>query len=220
MEKGDTTTRNGALQVRKHPSGDKDECDRAVILPDNQVVYVTAKRTGPDGGMNFCRAADIATTKAAQVLNRGPVPRRVAPPDPKSLARAHACGLLPGSAISQVPGLSGAKPGSHFGDWGCSWTARHGVPEVDLTFDRGNPLQAGEDGKATRVAGRAAFIQAGDDGPDTCIVVVVQRHYQHSDGEPAEELVDVELRGPGAMDERCGQAQTLAGAAMSRLPRV
>ena len=219
-ESGDRRTRTGRVIVNAHPSGDPDECDRALLLPDRNAVYVTAKRAGPGGSMDFCRAAGIATAKAARVLNQGPVPRRVAAPDARSLARARACELLPGTEIAQVPGLDGATAEPGFGDWRCSWTARHGVPEVDLTFDRGNPLQAGEDGKAARVAGRSAFVQAGDDGPDTCVIAVVQRRYEHSDGEPAEELVNLEVRGPGSMTERCGQAQTLATAAMNRLPHT
>lgn len=221
--KGDRTTRDGVLQIRRVKPTDPDECDRALLLPDKNVVYITAKRAGPPPAtMNWCGAADIATTKAAQALNQGPVPRRVAPPAAKSLARAHACELLPAAELAQVPGLGGAEADPGFGDWKCSWTSPKGKPEVDLTFDRGNPLQAPDDGKATTVAGRTAFIQAGDagDGPGTCTIVVVQRHYKHSDGEKAEELVDFEVRGPGAMDERCGQAQTLATAAMSRLPRT
>lgn len=220
--KGERTTRDGVLQIRR-VKPEQDECDRALLLPDTNVVYVTAKRAGPPPAtMNWCRAADIATAEAAQVLKRGPVPRRVAPPAANSLARAHACELLPEAAIAQVPGLGGAKAEPDFGDWGCSWTSPKGKPEVDLTFDRGNPLQAPDDGKATTVAGRTAFIQAGDagDGPGTCTIVVVQRHYKHSDGEKAEELVDVEARGAGAMDELCGQAMQLATTAMAKLPRV
>ncbi|HEY3682209.1 MAG TPA: serine/threonine-protein kinase [Streptosporangiaceae bacterium] len=211
---GDKLTRTGRVEVLRVAGGDSEECDQAVLLPDHNVVYVTAKRTG-DGRIGLCKAATAATGHAVTVLGRGPVPRRTAPPPPAALARTNTCGLLDDTALGRVPGIDAGHPERGFAGWDCAW---NGGLSVRLRFDRNTPLTAGEDGKAARFHGRAGFVQKNGDGDHTCLVQVVYDTYTDTGGDPVDAIVYLVVEGSAKMTTLCGHAKALAGDAAARLP--
>ncbi|GAA4529334.1 hypothetical protein GCM10023192_15580 [Amycolatopsis samaneae] len=204
----------GSVEVLSAPA-DGNHCVRLLGLPDGNRVELTGKKYDP-AGPEPCALADGATDYAVEVLNRGPVPRRAAPPA-TSLASADACGLLEAGALSSVPGIDALHPEAGFGNWRCRWTSTtEHSGGVDLFFDRNQPLTA-DDGQPVRLAGRAGFVKPQFDGPDDCTVRVQHRPYQDTNGDPMVELVVVKVFGSWPEAQRCAMASTLAAAL--KLPR-
>lgn len=81
--------------MRPHPAADR-QARRARHGPAG------TRRPAP------CAVADVVTDTTLAVLASGPVPRRTAPFDPRSLAMIDACGLLDPTTVATVPGLETA----------------------------------------------------------------------------------------------------------------
>ncbi|MFB9839389.1 hypothetical protein, partial [Actinoallomurus acaciae] len=120
------------------------------------------------------------------------------------------------AALSRV-GAGRADPG--FARWDCRWKGA-GETDVQLRFDRNGPLSAGDDGTPVRLAGHAAFIQAGGDGHGTCVAQVVHRTYTDTGGQPTAEIVFLVVSGSRAESRLCADAKALASAAATRLPKT
>jgi hypothetical protein len=210
----DRVERRGAIGVVREPLGDG-ECDQTLTLADGDLVEITAQRTGR-GTVDLCAAATVATDRAAGILGRGPVPRRIHPLPSASLGRLDACALLTPAALSRV--VAG-RPEAGFGRWDCRWRGRTGDAAVQLRFDRNGPLSA-DDGRPGRLAGRAAFLDPGGDGHGTCLAQVVHRTYNDTAGETTAEIVFLVVSGSGSDTRLCASARSLASAAARRLPAV
>ncbi|WP_158883191.1 protein kinase domain-containing protein [Amycolatopsis anabasis] len=203
----------GTLNVAREPEHDG-ECERTVLPTEQTRVVVTAKLT-ENGPADLCAMADVATGTVVSVLGRGPIPRRLAPFDAKSLALVDACSLLNPPALEHIPGVDATHPEAGFAGWRCRWHSTTSDLAVILRYDRHQPLTAAS-GRPTRLGGREAFVQPGDD--DSCEVQVVHRPYTDDDGKRAVELVLLTVSGKQPSDRLCGLATELATAAATALP--
>ncbi|GLY75203.1 serine/threonine-protein kinase [Actinoallomurus iriomotensis] len=210
---GDRVERRGTVGIIRGPLADG-ECGQELSLADGHVVAVTAQRTGR-GAIDLCAAATAATDHAAAVLVRGVMPRRARPLPSASLGRQDACALLTSAALSRV-GAGRATPG--FGRWDCRWRGTGGTG-VQLRFDHNGPLSS-DDGTPVRLAGHAAFVQAGGDGHGTCLARVVHRTYTDTGGHTTAEIVFLVVSGSRPESRLCADAKALASAAAARLPKT
>lgn len=216
--------RTGQLAIERLPA-EGDVCERHVLLPDGNVVEVTAKPVNDVppvfGGRpaDMCGIANVATTSAADVLNRGGQIRRRAPFPAGSLGRRHACTSVDGAALSAaVPELrtTDAHPG--FGDWECRWFNDAQPAELLVIFDRDSqPLREGRDGTVYRIGARAAAWEPNGYGSGGCTVKVMNGKYPDATGSRKVELLTVDVKRAGfTPDQMCGPARALAQAAAAQ----
>ncbi|QKW06336.1 serine/threonine protein kinase [Streptomyces sp. NA04227] len=176
---------------------ESDECGRTLLPPDKDVtVVVRAKQddAGDGGGASLCTIADTAADSAAEVLDRGPLPRRSPPLTAASLAQRDACTLLTAQALEIVPGIDARDPDIGYGNWDCEWASTTNGLWIELRFDRG-PAPSAEDGTPTRIGGRDAVVEPEGEGEETCRVRVVHRSYRDDHGESAVETVNLTVGG-------------------------
>ncbi|GAU69632.1 two-component histidine kinase [Streptomyces sp. NBRC 110611] len=213
---GDVPTRRaGNVTVGAFPR-DGDTCVRSIATADRKQILLIGERLAspaPDP----CALADAATDHAVALLDRGPVPRRTAPPAPASLARLHACTLLNGTARKKVPGAGAlrAKPG--FGGWYCAWEAPDGEAGVTLQFSRDNTLE--DDGEPVVVAGKRSYVAPKDAGDGTCAVRTPHRSYTNAQGDDTVELFILTVRGPRPVNRLCDTAKALAATAARNIAK-
>ncbi len=168
------------------------------------------------GNAALCTVAAKAARGAAEVLDRGPLPRR-SPPYPRaSLAWANACELLDAKALSAVPGLKVDVPEVGIANWSCEWSSDVDELDAEVSFFRDQPKSA-EDGTARSLSGHRAIVEPGDDG-DTCRAFVEYRRYSGQDAQTAAEMVRLEVGGQRPTDELCAMAGKLAASAAAELP--
>ncbi|MEO3870044.1 serine/threonine-protein kinase [Nonomuraea sp. B12E4] len=217
-EQVDPAHTTGRVSVLEDPA-ESDECMRTLVLSGvhDSVVTVTAKRD-ERGKAPLCEIADLATSRAVEVLNQGPVKRRSPGLPAGSLAHQDACTLLNASALEIIPGVDAADPDPGFGRWDCEWDSTTSDTWLTLRFDRGQPPDA-SDGTATRLNGFRAVIEPAGEGDDTCLVQVVYRSYSDQHGETAVETVRLLVGGSRPMDRLCRMATELAGSATAGLAR-
>ncbi|MEC3994944.1 serine/threonine-protein kinase [Actinacidiphila sp. DG2A-62] len=207
---------------------DGDECDRELSVSgdgrDGAYVTVTAKPQGdntPSGAL-LCRMADTAARSAAATLAavpaKGTLPRRSPVPPADSLAHQDACTLLDAHALGVVPGVDADDPDIGFGNWRCSWRSTTSDTYVQVFFDRGEPPTA-DDGTATRLHGRTAFVAPPDEeGDHTALVMLPGRAFTAADGTDGAETVRVVVGGETRTDaELRSMAVELATAAAGAL---
>lgn len=216
--------------IEEPPAGD--ECVRALVLPDEADrdtsiwIYADGGDARYSGGTDtLCAMADVAARTASETLGRAraeqrTVPRREPPAPDVSLLWLDACRLLDAQALEIVPGIDAGDPEVDFGNWDCEWYSTTRDIEVGLRYDRHQPL-SGDDGTATRLAGRDAFVSPEYDGEDTCTVRVEYREYRDENGQKAVELLYLTVAGDDEpQDEQCAMATDLAETAAGELPKV
>jgi hypothetical protein len=214
--KSNQVKHDGAVTVISQSQQDG-ECDRLVLLPGGDYAVVSAKLTG-SGSMPLCPAADIATKYAVSVFNKGPIPRRTSPWPRASLANADACGLLTSAAVGRIAGMPHTNPEPDFGRWDCYWD--NGAPlSAEVRFDRNSPLDP-RDGQPVKLHGVQAFISPESDGPNTCVAQLVHRTYTDSNGDPAEDLVQVVVSGGRPMRTLCADARSLGSIVAMRTAKI
>ncbi|MEO3765975.1 serine/threonine-protein kinase [Streptomyces sp. B8F3] len=221
----------GGIGIIEGPQ-EGDECARALVLPDEADsdvsiwIYVDGGAARDYGGIGtLCDMADIAARTASETLGKArtekrTVPRRDPPAADVSLLWLDACRLLDARALEIVPGVDAGDPDVGFGNWDCDWYSTTRDIEVQLRYDRDQPL-SGEDGRVTMMAGRDAVVSPAYDGEDTCTVRVEYREYPDENGQKAVELLYLTLDGDDeSPDELCGMATQLAETAARELPRI
>lgn len=167
------------------------------------------------GNATLCTVADKAARGAAEILDRGPLPRR-SPSYPRtSLAWENACELLDAKALSVVPGLKVDVPDVGIANWSCEWSSDVDELDAAVSFFRDQPKSA-EEGTALTLGGHRTVIEEGDDA-DTCTAFVEYRRYSGQDAETAAEMVRLEVGGQRPTDELCGMARKLAASAAAEL---
>ncbi|MET9834947.1 serine/threonine-protein kinase [Streptomyces sp. NPDC006385] len=167
------------------------------------------------GTATLCTVADKAAGSAAEVLDRGPLPRR-SPPYPRaSLAWANACELLDTKALSAVPGLKVDVPDVGVANWSCEWSSDVDELDAEVGFFRDQPKSAA-DGRSLRLSGYRTVVEPGDDG-DACTAFVEYRRYSGRNAETAAEMVRLDVGGQQPVDRLCGMAEDLAASAASEL---
>jgi eukaryotic-like serine/threonine-protein kinase len=168
------------------------------------------------GTATLCTVADQAAEGAAEVLDRGPLPRR-SPAYPRdSLAWSNACELLDAKALSVVPGVEADVPDVGVANWSCEWSSDIDELDAEVGFFRDQPRSAA-DGTALTLSGRRTVLEPGDDG-DTCAAFVEYRRYSGRDAETAAEMVRLDVAGKRPVDKLCGLAKDLAASAAAELP--
>jgi eukaryotic-like serine/threonine-protein kinase len=212
----DRVERRGTVGIVSEPLGDE-ECDRDLTLADGRVVYVTAKRTGP-GKIDLCAAGTVAADHAAQVLGRGPVPRRTRALPAASLGRLDACKLLKPAAFTRARGFGAVRPAAGFAHWDCRWASRGGSG-AQLRFDHNGPLSA-RDGQPVRLGSHVAYIDPGGEGRGTCLAQLVYRTYASTSQDKTTEIVYLVVSGSRPATQLCAQAKSLAASAAAALPKV
>lgn len=174
------------------------------------------KGTVVGGNATLCTVADKAATSAAEVLNRGQLPRR-SPAYPRaSLAWSNACELLDAKALSVVPGLKVDVPDVGVADWSCEWSSDVDELDVEVGFFRDQPKSAEDGATAVKLSGYRTIVEQNDDG-DTCSAFVEYRRYSGRDAETAAEMVRLDVHGQQPTDKLCTMAQDLAASAASDL---
>jgi hypothetical protein len=76
------------------------------------------------------------------------------------------------------------------------------------------------DGQPVKLHGVRGFISPENDGPDTCVAQLVHRTYTDSNGDAAEELVQIVVSGTRPMRTLCADAKSLGSTAAERLPKT
>jgi eukaryotic-like serine/threonine-protein kinase len=205
--------RDGLVIVRGAPVNG--ECLRTLRLSDGNDVRISGQLlVGP--APDPCAVADVATDAALAVLARGPVPRRPAPFDTRSLAMVDACGLLDRATVAKVPGLETVDPDPGFAGWYCDWENVATGASIVITYDRDEGIKP-DAGKAVRIAGRDAATRPDVDGAG-CDVTILHRPYTDPDGKPGDELLIVKVDQPVRVPDPCALGVTVATAAVERLP--
>ncbi|WP_329244697.1 serine/threonine protein kinase [Actinoallomurus sp. NBC_01490] len=197
---------------------DGDECSRTLLLspPDGDTnVTVTAKRNGK-GSAPLCEVADVATLSAAKALGKGRLARRSPPLPVGSLAHHDACALLDAGALKAVPGIDAREVDAGFAGWDCRWSSTSEDIQVNLRFDRNQPLTS-DDGRLIRLSGYRAFVQPRGDGDDTCVAQTVYRTYIDRSGDQTAELLYLVVQGAPSTTRLCSITTGLARSAAAAL---
>ncbi|CQR59651.1 serine/threonine-protein kinase [Streptomyces leeuwenhoekii] len=216
----------GAVAVREEPPAE-DEC--ALLLSHGKPgeagdvvrirVDVDNEGTVTGGAATLCTVAEAAARSAAEVLNRGPLPRRTPTYPAESLAWADACTLLDAKALSAVPGIKADAPKAGVANWSCEWFSDVDDLEARIAFFRDQPKSA-RDGDPVRLGGNDAVIVPRGDGDGTCTVFVVHREYGGHDAETAAEMLRLHVGGRRPLADLCGMATDLAASAAANLPAL
>ncbi|NUP21015.1 MAG: serine/threonine protein kinase, partial [Streptomyces sp.] len=211
----------GRIGIREE-QGESDEC-KLLLTSDgdteNTLVGIRVnmgKGTVLGGTATLCTVADKAATSAAEVLDRGPLPRR-SPAYPRtSLAWANACELLDAKALSAVPGLKVDVPDVGVADWSCEWSSDVDELDAEVSFFRDQPKSAEDGATAVSLSGYRTIVEQNEDG-DTCTAFVEYRRYSGQDAETAAEMVRLEVGGQQPTAKLCAMARDLASSAAAEL---
>ncbi|MBC9725370.1 serine/threonine-protein kinase [Streptomyces sp. TRM68367] len=216
------TTTVGRIGVTEEEPPEDDEC-RLLLVPsgstvDKALVGVRVNEgegTVVGGSATMCTVADAAARSAAEVLNRGPVPRRDPAYPQASLAWANACELLDNKALSAVPGLKTDVPRVGVANWSCEWSSDVDDLEAEVGFYRDQPKSA-EDGESRKLSGyNTVVIPESEDG--ACTAFVEYRPYSGQNAETSAEMVRLRVGGQRPMDQLCDMTTRLATTAAAKL---
>ncbi|GKQ41119.1 serine/threonine-protein kinase [Streptomyces sp. A012304] len=206
----------GRIGIRDDEA-ESDECTRLLAADGSTEDTLVKVRVNMGRGSVFggnatlCTVADKAATSAAEVLDRGPVPRRSPAYPQRSLAWADACELLDAKALSAVPGLKVDVPDVGVANWSCKWSSDVDELDAEVSFFRDQPKSA-QDGTVLTLSGYRTVVEPNDDG-DTCTAFVEDHRYTGQGAETAAEMVRLEVAGERPTDELCGMAEDLAASA-------
>lgn len=205
------------LTIRRIPENDG-HCDRQVLLvADGHRVVVSALLHDNPQSHDLCAMADAATASAVAVLNKGEIPRRGSPPNPKSLIKLDACALASDQTLALFPGVDVQHPKVGFGNWTCEWDSDDNSWLLRLSFAQSKTLASGDD-PLIRIAGRVASVEPEDKDGGTCEIDVANRTFGNAYGYPTDELLVVEVSGAKAAGRFCDLAKQVAQSAAAVLP--
>lgn len=205
------------LTVVTQPVNDG-ECDRAIVLDDQNQVDVTA---GVDPGKpttNLCHIADVATDSAVHTLTTSGLPQRRSLPPSWSWFYASACGLLDANALDQFPGVDALHPGIGFNNWECVWNSTTSSTSLLVRFDRNEGPPSAADGQPVQLAGRSAFVAPNSYADKSCEVIVDGHQYTDDQGQPTVERLLMVITGPQPVSQLCDQTVAIARSAAAKLP--
>jgi len=210
-------TTEGHVRILREPA-ESDNCTRLLLPAGTDAMVSVSAKLAEDGSAPLCDIADQATERAVSVLNKGLLtPRSDFPAG--SLAHEKACALLDAKALETVPGIDADDPDEGYGNFSCDWHSTTSDLDVELRFDRGQPLSAA-DGTLTRIEGRRALIQPAGEGEDTCLVRVEQRTFRNDQTRTQAETLNLFVAGDRSEAELCRMATALATAGAARVPRA
>lgn len=220
---GSTPSRKvGRIGIQEEQA-ESDECNLLLTADgDTEDTMVGVRVNMGKGSVNggnatLCTVADKAATSAAEVLNRGELPRRSPTYPHRSLAWSNACELLDAKALSVIPGLQVDVPEVGVADWSCEWQSDVDELDAEVSFFRDQPKSAEDGATAVELSGHRTIIEPNDDG-DTCTAYIEYREYSGRDAETAAEMVRLEVGGQRPSDELCTMVRGLAASAAAELP--
>jgi hypothetical protein len=213
------STTIGKIGIREEES-ESDEC-KLLLTPDGDTaadplvgIRVNMGEGSVVGGTaTLCTVAHKAARSAAEVLNRGPVPRRSPAYPQASLAWANACELLDAKALSVVPGVKADVPDVGVANWSCEWSSEVDDLRTEVSFFRDQP-RSGADGSTVTLSGYRTVVEPDD---DSCSAFVEYRRYSGQDAETAAEMVRLDLHGQRPVDKLCELVTDLAASAAAAL---
>ncbi|MGP4005985.1 serine/threonine-protein kinase [Streptomyces sp. 4N124] len=211
----------GRIGIREEEA-ESDECKLLLTSDgDTEDTLVGIRVNMGDGSVNggnatLCTVATKTAESAANILDKGPLPRRDPGYKRASLAWANACELLDTKALSVVPGLKVDVPVVGVADWSCEWSSDVDDLDAEIAFFRDQPRSAADGADEVTLSGYRTVIEPGDDG-DTCSAFVEYRQYSGQDAETAAEMVRLDVGGERSTDKLCGMATRLAGSAATAL---
>ncbi|WP_328504239.1 serine/threonine protein kinase [Streptomyces sp. NBC_00457] len=212
----------GKIGIREEEA-ESDECKLLLTSDgDTEDTLVGIRVNMGDGSVTggnatLCTVADKTAQSAADILDKGPVPRRDPGYKRTSLAWMNACELLDAKALSVVPGLKVDVPVVGVADWSCEWSSDVDDLDAEIAFFRDQPRSAADGGDEVTLSGYRTVIEPGDDG-DSCSAFVEYRQYSGQNAETAAEMVRLDVGGERSTDQLCQMATRLAGSAAGALP--
>lgn len=210
----------GRIGIREEQA-ESGECKLLLTSDDDtdarvEVRVDMGKGSVVGGTATLCTVADKAAASAAEVLDRGPVPRR-SPAYPRtSLAWANACELLDAKALSVVPGIEFDVPDVGVANWSCKWSSDVDELDARIAFFRDQPKSAVDGATTVTLSGYRTVVEPDDDG-DSCTAFVEYRRYSGQGAETAAEMVRLDVAGQRPVDRLCTMAEDLAASAAAEL---
>jgi serine/threonine protein kinase len=218
------TEQHGDLTVISPGGTDLTQCYRDIVLPDRNIIV--AWTTVTNSAISPCVLSGLGTDAVVQHLqSSGSVPTLPNLGDASSLRRQNACQILTKADIGEVPGVDTSQIYPKYGNWTCYWGADLAyqyarAPWVYVSFNRENPLVAGQDGTPQNIAGRTVFVKSenGANGQTDCIAQIVHRRTTLPSGGTLEESANVAVHAAVPPDQQCHLATDLAAKLIPRLP--
>ncbi|MEV1081520.1 serine/threonine-protein kinase [Streptomyces sp. NPDC050211] len=211
----------GKIGIREEEA-ESDECKLLLTSDgDTEDTLVGIRVNMGDGSVTggnatLCTVADKTAESAANILDKGPLPRRDPGYKRASLAWKNACELLNAKALSVVPGLKVDVPVVGVADWSCEWSSDVDDLDAEIAFFRDQPRSGADGGDEVTLSGYRTVVEPDDDG-DSCSAFVEYRQYSGQDAETAAEMVRLDVGGERSPDQLCGMATRLAGSAATAL---
>jgi hypothetical protein len=214
----------GSIGLQEEPEEDDDEVCAVVLLPidgtaDGVLVRIRVQvedGTLAGGIATLCAMADAAAESAAEILDRGPIPRRSPAYPDESLAWANACELLDADSLSVVPGILDDAPDIGVANWTCKWYSEVDKLETELRFYRDEVTK--EYGEPMPLGPYNLYVVRERNGPGTCAAFVPYRSYGDRNAATAYEMLRVYVGGQRPVSELCGMATDLITSAAAELP--
>lgn len=210
-------THPGGLTVVAEPLNDG-QCDRAVVLPDQNQVDIAAQTKPGQSTANLCPIADATTDSAVHTLTASGLPSRGSLPLSSSWFYSNACRIVDANALNQFPGVDALHPDVGFNNWECDWHSTTTSARLLVRFDRNDRPASAADGQPIQVAGHSAFVAQNDYAPNSCEVIVEGRQYADNKAQLTEERLLVVIIGPQPMNQMCDQSVAIAQSATAKLP--
>ena len=216
------TEQRGDLKIISPPQPEPHQCDRFVVLPDQNVLDV--ETTTMSSTMNPCTLSGMGIDSTVTHLQTvGSVPELPNPVPPNSLRRQNACQLLTAADVAEIPGLDTSQLYPQYANWACSRGAdlkqQRKAPWVLATFESGSPLVAGTNGTLQTIAGRSVFVQpVTDPAGNNCAAQIVHSNTLLPTGGAIEEVVAISVHDDVVSDQQCQLAVKLATKVIPRLP--
>ncbi|MFD8495213.1 serine/threonine-protein kinase [Amycolatopsis sp. NPDC059657] len=175
-------------------------CVNRILLPEGYEIRIDAFRHRQPDFDDLCAVAGAATDYAAEMLARGPIPRR-AQPDPSSAIRLDACALESSPGLSDVRGVDFAHPKPGFGNWACTWTGS--AYQLKLEFLRRELPEAKNVAKTVQLKDKRAVVFQEKNGSATCEVGMTLYQYEDDFRNLQDDAVFGSVSGGSSQDERC-----------------
>jgi eukaryotic-like serine/threonine-protein kinase len=216
----------GSIGLQEEPPEDDDEVCGVVLLPtsgadDGILVRIRVQvedGTVAGGIATLCAMADAAAQPAAEIMDRGPIPRRSPPYPDESLAWANACDLLDADSLSVVPGVLADAPEVGVANWDCKWSSDVDKLIAELKFYRDEV--SAEYGEPTPLGRYNVYLVPERNGPNTCAAFLPYRPYGDRNAATAFEMLRVYVDGQRPVPELCAMAKDLVGSAAAKLPPI
>jgi tRNA A-37 threonylcarbamoyl transferase component Bud32 len=203
----------GPFAVIRLDPADQFACERKIILPDANVVYVYSSRLS-SGPADLCAIAETGTVGAVDILLERGIGARAPLDAEHGLVRIDSCSLLRANDLAAPLGSHPSPARQDLGGWRCYWNSPVSGRSVNIGFYRSRLLTQ-EGGTPATFAGRPGSLIVGPAG--NCVADFAH-HDTPGDGSRPMDVVRIGVSGPMPPELACEYARALANAAAARLP--